>query len=160
MSASAACSRSAAAFSRSASSCATAAAPSARSFLLARFLCGVAEGGVPTTSFGWAGEFLLPRHKTRVGIVLQMGFQLGSLLFTVSFSALGAAAADVYAADLGIPSTSAGYADASVEISPQDPPAADDGWADGGFDDGLEAAGEADVDYDDAGLAEEDDDVF
>ena len=34
-----------------------------------------------------------------------------------------------------------------------------DGWADGGFDDGLEAAGEADVDYDD-GLAEEDDDVF
>jgi hypothetical protein len=69
-------------------------------------------------------------------------------------------AADVYAADLGIPSTSAGYADASVEISPQDPPAADDGWADGGFDDGLEAAGEADVDYDDAGLAEEDDDVF
>ena len=71
--------------------CATAAAPTARSFLLARFLCGVAEGGVPTTSFGWAGEFLLPRHKTRVGIVLQMGFQLGSLLFTVSFSALGAA---------------------------------------------------------------------
>jgi len=69
-------------------------------------------------------------------------------------------AADVYAADLGIPSTSAGYADASVEVSPPDPPAADDGWADGGFDDGLEAAGEADVDYDDAGLAEEDDDVF
>ena len=68
-------------------------------------------------------------------------------------------AADVYAADLGIPSTSAGYADAIVEVSPPDPPA-DDGWADGGFDDGLEAAGEADVDYDDAGLAEEDDDVF
>ena len=69
--------------------CATAAAPSARSFLLARFLCGVA-GAACRRSFGWAGEFL-PRHKTRVGIVLQMGFQLGSLLFTVSFSALGAA---------------------------------------------------------------------
>ena len=67
---------------------------------------------------------------------------------------------DVYAADLGVPSDSAGYADAGVEISPPEPPTVDDGWADGGFEEGLEAAGEADADYDDAGLAEEDDDVF
>jgi hypothetical protein len=71
-------------------------------------------------------------------------------------------AGDVYAADLGIPSVFAGDADAGVDVFPSapDPPAADDGWADGGFDDGLEAAGEADVDYNDAGLAEDDDDVF
>ena len=69
-------------------------------------------------------------------------------------------AGDLYAADLGIPSASAGDADAGVEISPFEPLTVDDDWADGGFDDRLEAAGEADVDYDDAGLAEEDDDVF
>ena len=62
--------------------CATALSGSGRSFLATRFLCGFAEGGVPTTSFGWAGEFFLPQHKPRAGIALQVGFLIGSLLVT------------------------------------------------------------------------------
>uniref|UniRef100_A0A7S2DV55 Major facilitator superfamily (MFS) profile domain-containing protein n=1 Tax=Haptolina brevifila TaxID=156173 RepID=A0A7S2DV55_9EUKA len=58
-------------------------ATSGRSFLAARFLCGFAEGGVPTTSYGWAGEFLLPAHKPRAGIALQIGFVVGTLLVTL-----------------------------------------------------------------------------
>ena len=65
------------------SGCATAAATSGHSYLVTRFLCGFAEGGVPTTSYGWAGEFLLPQHKPRAGIVLQVGFLIGSLCVTI-----------------------------------------------------------------------------
>ena len=65
------------------SGCATAAATSGHSYLATRFLCGFAEGGVPTTSYGWAGEFLLPQHKPRAGIVLQVGFLIGSLCVTI-----------------------------------------------------------------------------
>jgi len=63
--------------------CATAACGGPHSFLLFRFLCGFAEGGVPTTSFGWAGEFMLPRSKVRVGFALLIGFHVGSLAITV-----------------------------------------------------------------------------
>ena len=62
---------------------ATAAATSGRMYLAARFFCGFAEGGVPTTSFGWAGEFFLPAHKPVAGITLQVGFLVGSLLITL-----------------------------------------------------------------------------
>ena len=73
-------------------------------------------------------------------------------------------AGDVYDADLGIPSAQAdvaGDADAAFERLPPGSSAHDDaGWADGDFDDGLEAAGEADVNYEDVGNVDDDDDVF
>ena len=71
--------------------CATAVASSGESYLVTRFLCGLAEGGVPTTSYGWAGEFLLPRHKPRAGNALHCGFCLGSLLVTLASYQLGEA---------------------------------------------------------------------
>lgn len=58
-------------------------ATSGKGYLVARFMCGFAEGGVPTTVFGWAGEFLLPQHKPRCLLVLQIGFKVGSLLVTL-----------------------------------------------------------------------------
>lgn len=64
-------------------------ATTGKQFLGARFLCGFAEGGVPTTSFGWAGEFLLPQHKPRCLLVLQIGFKVGSLLVTLGAYAGG-----------------------------------------------------------------------
>ena len=60
----------------------TACAASGQQYLASRFLCGFFEGGVPTTIFGWAGEFLLPADKPRAGVVMQMGFKVGSLLVT------------------------------------------------------------------------------
>ena len=54
---------------------ATAFAGSGKQYLASRFLCGFAEGGVPTTIFGWAGEFLLPEHKPRCLLFLQIGFE-------------------------------------------------------------------------------------
>lgn len=68
---------------------ATAFAGSGKQYLASRFLCGFAEGGVPTTIFGWAGEFLLPEHKPRCLLFLQIGFKVGSLLVTLGAYAGG-----------------------------------------------------------------------
>ena len=62
--------------------CYSALATSGRSFVLARFLCGFVEGGVPTVSFGWAIEFATPHHKAVIGTTLQCGFVVGSLVVT------------------------------------------------------------------------------
>ena len=59
--------------------CYSALATSGKSFVLARFLCGFVEGGVPTVSFGWALEFATPNHKAAIGTTLQCGFVAGSL---------------------------------------------------------------------------------
>lgn len=71
-------------------------------------------------------------------------------------------AGDVYASDLGIPQLPVTGARVGGPECPMEPVQTDDGgWGGGGFDDGrLEAAGEADVDYDDTGNGDEDDDVF
>ena len=58
-------------------------AGSGKQYLASRFLCGFFEGGVPTTIFGWAGEFLLPADRPFAGVVTQLGFKVGWLLVTL-----------------------------------------------------------------------------
>ncbi len=67
--------------------CAGARASSGRAFVTWRFVCGFAEGAVPTTTFGWAAEFLhVSRLKARVGILLQASGRR-ALITTVSLTA-------------------------------------------------------------------------
>ena len=63
---------------------ASATAPNGIFFVTARFLCGFAEGGVPTISFGWVSELVPPHLKPRIGTILQFGFMAGSLLIDAS----------------------------------------------------------------------------
>lgn len=70
-------------------------------------------------------------------------------------------AGDIYASEF--PASPVGGAGDRVANVPPEPPNADDGgWSEGGFDGSwnVEAAGEADVHYDDVGDVDEDDDVF
>ena len=56
---------------------------------------------MPTTCFGWAGEFLMPEHKPRVGVSLQLGFQFGSLMMAFAAHELLGSNADVEGAVMG-----------------------------------------------------------
>lgn len=62
--------------------CGSALATSGRAYLASRLLVGFAQGGVPTTTSGWAAEFVLPADRTFCGLVLNLGFVSGSLLVT------------------------------------------------------------------------------